>query len=305
MKDPYGLDDLYYSVVVKGIPEGSVDIAVKDFISYMKFLDQNTSKFQTGLCYKEYLEGNFEPATREFISSLVSFEYSNFWWMFDFRTDSFRWFMRCLIRKTFNKIMKILRIKFRLNMRIEEKSYFVNVSEQKFLELSRTYIDNIFTPLASKYSASHVVLDQAVPMINYKNEMRFFRKAKLIVVDRDPRDIYADLVELNSWFKDLAKTRDTSKYVELHNAARKNQQELKEDPDVLFLRFEDLIYHYDESLKRIADFAGLDLKDHARPRENFNPDVSIKNVGLWHSVITEKESKAIAAELGDYLYIRN
>ncbi|MBR0070506.1 MAG: sulfotransferase domain-containing protein, partial [Synergistaceae bacterium] len=90
--------------------------------------------------------------------------------------------------------------------------------------------------------------------------------------------------------------------VDIHHSTRINQHELKNDPDVLFLRFEDLIYHYDEALKRIAEFAELDLNDHVHKREFFNPDVSIKNVGMWKEIISQQEADTIASTLPEFLY---
>ncbi|MBQ3450165.1 MAG: sulfotransferase domain-containing protein, partial [Synergistaceae bacterium] len=293
IKDPYGLADLYYSTIIKHSP----DIAIKDFISYMRFLYQTRGKFQTGLGYKKFFGENFMTATQKFVDSLVSFEYENYWWMFDFRAGR----QKYILNKIMNKLMRILHLKRRFTN--EEKSYFVNVSSEKFIEAAREYIDSLFDSFVESCGADHVVLDQAVYRDNYKNEMIFFRKSKLIVVDRDPRDNYADLIKVNfSIGKEFAKTRDVSKYISMHNFGRSNKKELMNAPNVLVLRFEDLIFHYDESLKRIAEFAELDLNDHVHKREFFNPDVSVKNVGMWKEIISQQEADTIASTLPEFLY---
>ncbi len=292
IKDPYGLDDLFYSAVIKRSP----DIAVKDFISYMKFLYQIPDRFHMGLGYKKFFGENFMTATQKFVDSLVSFEYENYWWMFDFKTGR----QKYIVNKIMNKLMRILHLRYRFG---SEKSYFVNIRREKFIESAREYIDALFDSFAEENGADNIVLDQGVSIRNYRNEMNFFRKSKLIVVDRDPRDNYADLIKVNfSIGKEFAKTHDVRKYIEMHHFSRNNQQELMSDPDVLVLKFEDLIFHYDESLKRIADFAGLNLNDHVRKREFFNPDVSIKNVGMWKELIPQQEADTIASELPEFLY---
>ncbi len=297
IKDPYGLIYLYYAVAVTG----SFDIAAKDFIKYMSFLNQINSRFTMGLSYKSFFGENFEHATKDFIASLVSFEYYNNWWMFDFRMDKTKWLFRRIVNKILNKLHL-----YRFCFPSEEKSYFTSVNEHEFLESARKYIDDIFTPLALHNNASHIVLDQAVSSINFRNELNFFRKAKMIVVDRDPRDNYADLIQINySIGKEFAKSHDTSKYIEMHRASRRNRADIMNDPDVLLLKFEDLVYHYEDSLKKIADFIGLNLEDHVMKRKYFNPDVSVKNVGIWHELITEAEADAIVSELEDYCYNRD
>ena len=104
--------------------------------------------------------------------------------------------------------------------------------------------------------------------------------------------------------REFAKNHSVDKYISMHKFKRGNQEMLKKDPNVLFLRFEDLIYHYEDSLKLIAEFAGLDMSEHVRKREFFNPDISIKNVGIWKNILSQSEVDAITSELSDFLYIR-
>ena len=155
------------------------DIAIKDFLSYMKFLDQPRRKISMGLSYCKHFNGSFWPATEKFISSLVSFEYEDDWWMFDFKMG----WAKSIFKRIVNKIFRILHSDFRMS----PKAYYTNVDEQKFYELARQYIDDIFTPLISS-DEKHVILDQGILIANYTNEVKFLRDAKIIVVDRDPRD---------------------------------------------------------------------------------------------------------------------
>ncbi|MBQ3693640.1 MAG: hypothetical protein II884_02570, partial [Synergistaceae bacterium] len=142
-----------------------------------------------------------------------------------------------------------------------------------------------------------------VSAVRYRIGMDLVRDSKLIVADRDPRDNYADLI-LANWGigREFAKSRDVRKFIEIFRGLRRSNNQMKEDSDVLMLRFEDLIYHYDESLKRIAEFAELDLNDHVNKREFFNPDVSIKNVGMWKEIISQQEADTIASALPEFLY---
>ena len=285
---------MFHAVVMKG----GGDIAIKDFLSYMKFLDNPSGKLKAGLSYCKCFNGSFWPATEKFVSSLVSFEYENNWWMFDFKMGRTKFIMRRIV----NKILRILHLGFLI--RTGENSYYTNIDEQRFYELARQYVDDIFTPLVSSYH-KHVILDQSISIYNYANEIKFLRNAKFIVVDRDPRDNYTDLINVNySIGREFAKHRSVDRYIAMHKFSRSNQKLLKKDPNVLFLKFEDIIFHYDETLKLITDFVGLDMNDHVHKREFFNPDISIKNVGMWKNILSQPEVDAITSELSDFLYVR-
>ncbi|MBQ7594765.1 MAG: sulfotransferase [Synergistaceae bacterium] len=239
----------------------------------------------------------FMEATQKFINSLISFEHSTHAWDIDFRNENS---VFILFRRVINKICKIFHVNF--SVRPTGKLYVTDINDMEFLSSAQKYMDDLFTPLAQENKAKHVVLDQAVSQLNYKREMSFIRDSKLIVVDRDPRDIFADWIKCNSW--SFAEKRDVSKYIKLFRSFRRNYRELEDDASVLTMRFEDIIFHYDETLKLIADFVGLDMSEHIHKREFFNPDISIKNVGMWKNILSQSEVDAITSELSDFLYVR-
>ena len=71
---------------------------------------------------------------------------------------------------------------------------------------------------------------------------------------------------------------------------------------VLRIRFEDLIYNYDDEVKRITKFLGFTSKDHINKKSRFDPDISIKNTQLFRKKEYQEESKIIERELEKYLY---
>ena len=72
---------------------------------------------------------------------------------------------------------------------------------------------------------------------------------------------------------------------------------------IKFVRFEDLIYKYDETVKDIADFCGLDLIRHVNKGKIFVPAQSIKNTQVFlKSKKFGKENEILERELADYLY---
>lgn len=74
---------------------------------------------------------------------------------------------------------------------------------------------------------------------------------KAIVVDRDPRDYYLENVV--RWGEGWV-PKDVNKFVVLYRKQREQINREKDSENVLRIRFEDAIYHYDEFSKRVNHF---------------------------------------------------
>jgi hypothetical protein len=46
--------------------------------------------------------------------------------------------------------------------------------------------------------------------------------------------------------------------------------------NILHIQFENLIFDYDDFVKRIRTFFGLSMDEHLYPKKYFNPEISIK-----------------------------
>ena len=71
----------------------------------------------------------------------------------------------------------------------------------------------------------------------------------------------------------------------------------------MLLQFEDLIYHYEETAKKLIEWLKLNPKEHNRKKEIFSPEKSKKNTQVWlqHNVPAEA-IRYIEQELAEYLY---
>jgi hypothetical protein len=133
---------------------------------------------------------------------------------------------------------------------------------------------------------------------------RYFSNGKLIIVDRDPRDMYVD--DIVNWSGALSDDMSSDvmgkKYVDKHIAMRKN---IREDQNVMYLRFEDLVLDYERTVERIADFLEFKLEDHIKKRTFLIPERSSKNVGIWKKHYSEFKDAidVIENELKDFCYM--
>ena len=83
---------------------------------------------------------------------------------------------------------------------------------------------------------------------------------------------------------------------------RKNVKEYNSNY-VMKIKFEDLIYKYDDTLKQIKKFINYKDNDHINKKKRFDPNKSIANTQVFLSKnINKEEIKYIEKELKEYLY---
>jgi hypothetical protein len=294
IKDPYGIRDLYTKLVEKEINDNE---AIKDFLWLSNHFFHKQIRFfglTVGLNYREKIGKHYMEATQKFVEKLVAHKYESCSWFFlDFKRTKGEILKRKIMHRIFRKNPP------------NETIYFSHPTDEEFVKYAQEFIDDIFRPVVAKKGRendSHVILDQGISTQNFLQEMRFVRNSKMIVVDRDPRDQIADLMTQNVFLGvDFKKTHDPSKFVESFKFRRKNLAELRANPDVLILHFEDLLFNYEDSLKKIMNFLILNPGDHTKKKQLFNPEISRKNYGMWKTLLSKDESDLIANELKEYL----
>ena len=146
------------------------------------------------------------------------------------------------------------------------------------------------------------MVDQIVPPTNTKRYLRYFNDIKVIVTERDPRDIF--LLERNEWKWGVIPVKDVKEYVRWFRITRRFSNPADEDTSrVLRIQFEDLIYKYDETTSKVIDFVGIDPAHHVKPKTCFDPSKSIRNTNVAKRYPGfEDEIRYIESELKDYLY---
>lgn len=82
---------------------------------------------------------------------------------------------------------------------------------------------------------------------------------------------------------------------------RESEKECKSNK-VLRVKFEDLIYNYDDEVRKISKFLGFKDSEHINKKTRFIPEVSIKNTQLFRKKEYQEESEIIEKKLAKYLY---
>ncbi len=284
IKDPYGIKALETSLF-NNWDFVNATAAIEDFlwITSRYAYTPKTLFSKPGLAYGTLLSKNFGELTRNYISSLTDFEYHNTSIHSTFKAKYFEYISKRILDYLYRKSKGLIGKEDKGNT-----SYLAKPSEEKFIECTKEYIDKIFDGFPND---KIVVLDQAISPLHV-DCLKYFFDAKMIIVDREPTDIYVDLKNNNRLIgKELNSTRDSGKYVQWHNSIRFPYS----DNDRVFrITFEDLVLDYEKMTQKVKDFIGWNLGTQSK-YSFFDPEVSKHNIDFG---ICEQCTK------DEYSYIR-
>lgn len=293
IQDPDGISDLEYNLV-ENFNRHNSGYALKKYKKLVDFYAGNLINRR----YEKFLKGNWKKFSYEYIENLTDFKYRG-WWQYDLLEKGRLFYFR---KRLINKILKMTiwhdKPERSLNNMKNEITYCSHPSEEKFLKLTRKYVDNLFFSSCNK---NIVVVDQLVPPSNSSRFVRYFNNLQAIIVDRDPRDIY--LLEKYIW-KDGVIPNDVRTFCKWFSYTRDNRQNTTLDQaHFKYVQFEDMVYKYNETTKNISKWLGLKEKDHVQKKRIFDPSISKKNTRLWKKIdCDEKEINYIERHLSNYLY---
>ncbi|QIK57517.1 sulfotransferase [Erysipelothrix sp. HDW6A] len=248
--------------------------------------------------YKETFGPDFLKHTEAFMDDIILTKTQQYWY-YQENTS-----LKMGIRLAFNKILK----KVTLNKYNGKKPllypemWLSFPNEDEFYSAAKKYLNSLFLMIGN--DQRNLILDQLLLPFNlHRLENYFDTNAKVIVVERDPRDVYL----LNKYVH--SKSNETVPYPTNPKDfcvfyKKMRQSEIKFDNDqILRIHFEDLIYKYDDTLSDIMELLELQPEDHKRPNTSFNPEISINNTQVFLNRPEYKEEIAIiSAELEEYLY---
>ena len=201
--------------------------------------------------------------------------------------------------QTFNRIIRKILSKVNRNWHwpIHRDRFFSILDEGAFVEKTHDYLTDILT--ASGFDMNKpILLEQVFNTSNPADGMVFFDDPYSIVVDRDPRDVFIltnfVLKRLSGYMPHGGNVKDFVKYF------RALHTEQSRDPRVRYVRYEDLIYHYEETASQLCQWLGL---QHVKKGEFFKPEYSINNTQMYLKYPDQAESIAyIEREMADLLY---
>lgn len=292
---PNGLFDLE-DKLLRGNNAIRSDEAIRSFELQMKKL--YNKKFWWVGNYQKIISPNFLKITNEFINNIEEFSFPGYWYMHE-EVDT-KMFLKLLLRKPF-KILTLNKVKFNKILKYSDGMRVSFIKDNEFYEHSHNYIYKIIEEVAN--GKDNIILDQfLLPFNLFRVDNYFDDKLKAIVVERDPRDVF--IINKYIWQeRDLCVPfpLDVNEFCEFYGKMRQSEKKCDSDK-VLRVKFEDLIYNYDNELDKIMNFLNFSKEDHINKKKRFNPDISIKNTQLFRKKEYQEECKVIEEKLKDYLY---
>ena len=292
---PNGLFDLEDKLLIGNNAIRS-DEAIRSFESQMNKL--YNKKFWWVGNYEKIISPNFKSITDKFISDIQQFNFDSYWYMHE-EVDT-KMFLKLLLRKPL-KILTFNKIKFNKILKYKDGMRISFIKPNDVYKLSHDYIYNIVEEIGK--GKDNIIIDQfLLPFNLHRIDNYFDNKLKVIVVERDPRDVF--IINKYIWGERQIRVPmplDVCDFCKFYKNMRESEHSTN-SKKVYRVKFEDLIYNYDEELDKITKFLGFTKKDHINKKKRFNPDISIKNTQLFRKEEYVEEIKIIEKELKKYLY---
>ncbi len=185
-------------------------------------------------------------------------------------------------------------------MDCENRGEFSFATPQKIQAATKKLVDNylkiMYHDTDKIIVLNHMLQPQDSIRMDYLPEY-----LKLIIVDRDIRDLYIYNKYTRVWGGNTfpIETDDFIKFIKSYRAT----EYISSSPNILRIQFEDLIYHYDNTVNQIEKFVGITSKEHIRAKEIFIPEKSVKNTQIFRMKDEWKpEINKIENELSEYIY---
>lgn len=297
VQDPEGISDLEYNLVDNHHRHNSGH-ALKRYSKYVDFLSGNKLYKK----YEVYFNGNFKKISKEYIEELTDFKQRGMWHQDVIDRGKLFYFLERSLNKIYMTIRRAVLSKEERGITLlKNEITLYSKPKEKFYPLTRKYMDKLFSE-ANYSNKEFIMVDQLVPPTNINRYLKYFNDIKVIVVDRDPRDIY--LLEKLYWKGTIVPCNDVKMFCEWYKYTRESDTYKNEDNSkILRLKFEDLIYNYDSKVNEILEFLNIGKEHHILKNQKFNTKKSKDNTKLWESHIEyKKDIEYIEKHLNKYCY---
>ena len=293
-----GVRDLEYGLFELN-NRSNVDIYIKRFMKEMNHLSHYGINH-----YEKWFNGNFEKLSLEFIHSIIDVEWNGYN-MMDIRDESIFVKIMYYSERIYQK--KILRLRdtsanFYTKVMKKKRYYACPTSREAFYDKVKIYTEKLANEIKCSNNEEYIVFDQLVPATDIENYLKYVQDLKVIVIDRDPRDLY--LLEKHQYKEMFIPYQDVKTFVTWYRMVRECKAN-EEHSHILRLQFEDFIYNYDKAIEDVMQFLDLKEENWKSKKEYFNPKVSIKNTAKMQDYTSKEDRDEVAyieKELKQYCY---
>ena len=285
-QDADGISDLEYYLVENPHRQNS-GFALKRFLRYIKRYGRN---------HRKLFGKSYYTLAEEYVHTLAKFDYRGSCYI-DYLMQPWYRIPQYWINRINDKIRKTIGCSRKLNFMPWVHDFHAICTEDEFLRATTEYIEKL-CQLMNTNGAEYVVLDQFASPMNPSRYIRYAKDIKIIIVDRDPRDVYVNQKKVN---EHVLPIDDINQYCEAFRNNRKIKGEIPRD--VMYVKFEDMVLKYDEMVPKVLDFLGIDNRHHVAPKTHFDPVKSINGTQMWRKYPQYMDDvKIIEQKLPEFIY---
>jgi len=286
---PDALCDLDWHLNLKYAKECAV-VAIARFRTLMR------SRMFMRQCDKEALT----QIADEFIKKIVSVKWRG---LAIEDGGSKSWFFRWLFGAVVRKFCRLLKTKSLPDIYFRIVGHEIELANrpERFDEAAKEFVDS-FLDAQGRDKSRILVLNQPFPGNNPSIAFKYYDNPAAIIVDRDPRDCYLFAKKyLRARGAGLQVACDNvNDFIAWYKAVRTRTTE-SETANILRIHFEELIYDYENAVKKVSDFCGVSAWVHKG--EFFKPTHSRTNTQLFKKFSGYDEDIAIIErDLADHIF---
>lgn len=297
LHDPDGVSDLEYNLI-ENPNRHNTSHSIKRFKRRMYELDHVWFVKR----FSRYFGKGFPELIDSYIDSITEMKYHGIWHYDEY--DRGKLFY--IASRSYSKLCLLAGKIFHITpntcglLSKKEPAYLGITNEKEFLDATKRFINELCV-LTFGDNKDYVVFDQLIPPSNFKRYLRYVDDLRGVLVERDPRDLF--LLEKVVWKGKVAPTEDVVQYCKWYKWTRELYEKESFPEEILFIRFEDLVYDYERTKDRIVEHFKISRLSHARKCKFFTPEVSAANTQLWKKIKGyEKEIEYIKNSLSKYCY---
>ena len=277
------------------------DLAIKRFLRLAGILNKKR-------IFKKYFNGNFLKHAENFIDSISSAQWESNWHRgadtVKFSKEDLLYYNLAkqvfLSEYSYSKYSLFEPDSWHPSYHIRSKSCYAFFDDNFYIK-AQTYICNLLREISLHIDTKKILIDQFFPAYNISAYLNYAPETKIIIVDRDPRDMY--VLNKSSWGEPYIPTDNVDTFINWYRGIRFSQKKEIGNKNVLFFHFEDLIFNYESSLLRLKQFLGFSDKVHIKKKMCVDPDKSIKTTYKFHNYPQWKDDVLkIEKELKEYCY---
>lgn len=252
--------------------------------------------------YEKFFEGQYERLSLEFIDKLIDC---------NFRKPVSDYELESLVFRVLLRAFTIIQHKFLDKGLVNESApwvykidkHYSKPDRKRFESAVKEYISELLGALKIEDCQKFVLMDQLVPATSAAQFIKYADSMRIVIVDRDPRDLFLLNEKIWRGAPYICDTSDLQAYINWYKTMRLHDDYDNFPKNIRRVQFEDLVYDYQNTVDSICDFIGLSSSDHVHKRVFFDPEVSIDGTRLWERFPEYQEQVlAIEEQLADYVY---